>query len=198
MSENQKKPTPEIQKNPPLEQAGVLKEKDKLDLESRITETLKRLNGKLTKKDIDSLLSRIETTHSLEGMRKELVKEKKLDNVEISDELLQSILDLIGESREVAKSHIEELKLELSRLNPSPEYTIDNKVYLTNKFPWIKKLEESPLGKNIVLDIAGIAVGALDSAQAILKLLLWLLTDLIKLPGDVVKLIKKDDEDKAA
>jgi len=95
MSENQKKPTPEIQKKSSLEQVGILKEKDKLDLESRIAETLKRLNGRLTKKDIDSLLSRIETTHSLEGMRKELVKEKKLDNIEISDELLQSILDLI-------------------------------------------------------------------------------------------------------
>jgi hypothetical protein len=170
---------------------GILKDKEKREIETELIDTLKTMSRKLTKKDIDSLLSRVEVGKGLEGLRQALQKEKKLDSVEFSDETLQTILDLIRESKsieqELTKNNIEELRLEISKLNPSAEYEIDKQIYLTNRFPWIKRFENSELGKNIIIDIAGIAVGALDSAQAIFKFLLRLLVDLVKLPVDVVK-----------
>lgn len=92
---------------------------------------------------------------------------------------------------QVAGFGLQELKLELSRLNESKEYTVDKAMYLSSKFPWIKKLEESKLGDNIVIDIAGIAVGTLDSVHAILKFLLTLLGDLVMLPKQIITEIRK-------
>jgi hypothetical protein len=43
----------------------------------------------------------------------------------------------------VAESDIRELKLELNKLNISKEYTVDSAMYLSSRFPWIKKLEDS-------------------------------------------------------
>lgn len=84
--------------------AGVLKEKDKADLENRLTETLKNLNSRLTKKEILSLIHRIEVGKGLEGLRSELEKEKKLEGTKISDELLQDILNLFREVEQIAES----------------------------------------------------------------------------------------------
>ena len=92
---------------------------------------------------------------------------------------------------QVAEFGLQELKLELGRLNESKEYTVDTAIYLSSKFPWIKKLEESKLGDNIVIDVAGIAVGALDSVHAILKFLLALLGDLVMLPKQIIAEIQK-------
>ncbi|MDP2103298.1 MAG: hypothetical protein Q8K26_00060, partial [Candidatus Gracilibacteria bacterium] len=131
---------------------GVLKEKDKVDLENRLTETLKNLNSRLTKKEILSLIHRIEVGKGLEGLRSELKKEKKLEGTKISDELLQDILNLFREVEQIAESGLKELKLELSSLNESKEYTVDKAIYLTNRFPWIKRLEQSKLGENIIID----------------------------------------------
>lgn len=183
----------EVTKKPiPLEQqAGVLKDKEKSDLESQIMDTLKNLNSHMTKKEILSLIHRIEVGKGLEGLRAELSKEKKLEDAEISDEALGDILNLFREIEQVAESGIRELKLELGRLNESKEYTIDRAVYLSSRFPWIKKLEDSKLGENILIDIAGIGVGALDSAHAILKFLLTLLRDLVMLPKHIVDEVRK-------
>jgi len=76
-------------------------------------------------------------------------------------------------------------------LNVSKEYTVDKAIYLSSKFPWIKKLEDSKLGENIVIDLAGITIGALDSAHAIVKFLLILLGDLVMLPKHVLNEIQK-------
>lgn len=142
--------------------AGVLKEKEKREVEAELIDTLKTMSQKLTKKDIDSLLSRVEVGRGLEGLRQELQKEKKLNTVEFSNETLQTILDLIREShdleKQLTKSNIEELRLELTKLNPTLEYELDKQIYLTNRFPWIKRFEESELGKNIIIDLAGITV----------------------------------------
>lgn len=175
----------------PVENAGIFKEKDKLDLESRIVDTLKKLNGKLTKKEIMELFHRVEVGKWLDWLKKELEKEVKLGWKEISDEVLKAILDLIKESTELAHKWIEELKLELNKLNISKIYDIDKKVYFSNKYPWIKKLENSELGENILKDIAGIGVWVSDSAVAIFKLLLELVKDLIMLPRDLIKGGKK-------
>lgn len=181
----------EIQKQK-IPEAGILKEKEKKDLEDKIVDTLKKLNSGLTKKEIMSLFNKIEASKWLEWLKKDLQKEIKLWWKEIPEEILRSILDLIKESKEITLKWIEELKIELSKvLNESKEYEIDTEVYLSSKFKFIKKLEESELWKNIIIDIAGVTVWALDSAQAIFKLLLWLIKDLLLLPRDIVRKIKK-------
>ncbi|EKD66322.1 MAG: hypothetical protein ACD_49C00051G0021 [uncultured bacterium (gcode 4)] len=182
---------PEIQKQK-IPETGILKEKEKKDLEDKIVDTLKKLNSGLTKKEIMSLFNKIEASKWLEWLKKDLQKEIKIWGKEIPEEILRSILDLINESKEITLKWIEELKIELGKvLNESKEYEIDTQVYFTSKFKFIKKLEESELWKNIILDIAGVTVWALDSAQAIFKLLLWLIKDLLLLPRDIARKIKK-------
>lgn len=177
MSHEQKDLSPENPKkqNLPEQHSGILKDKEKTDLEKQIVDTLRSLNSHMTKKEILALIHRIEVGKGLEGLRAELSKEKKLENADISDEALQDIMNLFHEIERAAESGLKELKLELGRLNQSKEYTIDKAVYLSSKFPWIKKLEDSKLGDSIIIDIAGITVGALDSAHAIVKFLLILL-----------------------
>jgi hypothetical protein len=181
-----------IKKLVPNEQlAGILKDKEKIDLENQIIDTLKSLNNHLTKKEILALVHRIEVGKWLEGLRSELSKEKHLSNTEISDEALQDILNLFHEIEKVAESDIRELKLELNKLNISKEYTVDSAMYLSSRFPWIKKLEDSKLWENIVIDLAGIWVGALDSVYAIVTFLITLLGDLIMLPKHLMDEVQK-------
>jgi len=158
MPHEQRDSVKEIIKKPvsPEQQAGVLKDKEKSDLENQIVSTLKSLNSHMTKKEILALIHRIEVGKGLEGLRSELQKEKKLEGAEISDEVLQDILSLFREVEQLVVSGLKELKLELSNLNESKEYTINKTAYLTARFPWIKKLEESKLGENIIIDLAGI------------------------------------------
>lgn len=185
MSEKKDYTTERIVKTP--ENAGILKEKDKVDLENRIVETLRRLNGKLTKKEIMELFHKIEVTKWLDWLKNELEKEVKIGWNEIWEDVLKDLLDLIKEAKELTQKWIEELRIELSRINESKTYEIDKTVYLSSKFSWIKKLEESKLGENIILDLSWIAVWILDSAEAVFKILLWLIRDLIMLPADIIK-----------
>lgn len=165
----------------------ILKDKDTKDLEWRIVDTLKKLNSKLTKKEIMELFHRIEVWNWLDSLKQELEKEAKLWWKEISDDVLKIILDLIKESKELAHKWIEELKLELNKLNESKTYDFKNEMYFFNKYPWVKKLEESEMGKNLILDLAWIWVWLADSAVAIFKFLLELIKDLIMLPRDLIK-----------
>ncbi|PIZ01345.1 hypothetical protein COY60_04040, partial [Candidatus Gracilibacteria bacterium CG_4_10_14_0_8_um_filter_38_28] len=137
MSHEQKDSIGEIAKKPvSIEQhAGILKNKEKTDLENQIVDTLKSLNSHMTKKEILALIHRIEVGKGLEGLRGELEKEKKLEGAKISDEALQDIMNLFREIERVAESGLQELKLEISRLNVSKEYTVDKAIYLSSKFP---------------------------------------------------------------
>jgi hypothetical protein len=193
MSHEQKDISQEVIKKPvPIEQqVGILKDKEQKDLENQIIDTLKSLNSHMTKKEILALIHRIEAGKGLEGLRAELSKEKKLEGAEISDEALQDILNLFREIEQVAGSDLKELKLELSRLNESKEYIIDKTIYLSSKFPWIKKLEDSKLGESIIIDMVGIGVGAIDSVHAILKFLLTLLEDIVMLPKHIADEVRK-------
>lgn len=145
----------------------------------------------MTKKEILSLMQRIEVSNGLDGLRSELQKEEKLENTDISEETIRMVFDLIREVEQIAESGLRELRLEVSRLNVSREYSVDGHIYPTSRIPWVKRLEDSELGKNIVIDIAGIGVGAIDSAQAILKFLLTFLKDIFVLPRDIVAHIKQ-------
>lgn len=174
------------------ENIGILKEKEKVDLEKRIVETLRKLNGKLTKKEIMELFHKIEVSKWLDWLKKDLEKEIKIGGTEISDDVLKDLIDLIKEAKELTQKWIEELKIELNKINESKNYEIDKSVYLSSKFSWIKKLEESELGKSIVIDLSWIAIWLLDSAEAVFKILLWLIRDLIILPADLIKMWKKN------
>lgn len=191
--EHKDSPVLEVTRKPfPIEQnAGIFKDKDKTDLENQIVDTLRSINSHMTKKEILALIHRIEVGKGLEWLRSELGKEKKLEGAKISDEALQDILNLFREVEQVAESGLKELKLELRRLNESKEYVVDRAIYLSSRFPWIKKLEDSKLGENIVIDLAGIGVGTLDSVHAILKFLLTLLKDLVMLPKHIVDEVRK-------
>lgn len=176
--------------------AGIFKEKEKNDLENRIVDTLRSINSHMTKKEILALINRIETGKGLEGLRAELGKEKKLEGAKISDEALQDILNLFREIEQVAESGLKELRLEIGRLNESKEYVVDKAIYLSSRFPWIKKLEDSKLGENIIIDLAGIGVGALDSVHAIIKFLLMLVGDLVMLPKHIADEWRNSDPEK--
>lgn len=193
MSHEQKDSMEKIIKKPVSveQQAGILKDKERSDLENQIVSTLKSLNSHMTKKEILALIHRIEVGKGLEGLRSELQKEKKLEWTDISDDVLQDILSLFREVEQIVESRLKELKLELSNLNESKEYTIDKAAYLSAKFPWIKKLEESKLGENTIIDIAGMGIGAFDSAHVILKFLLTLLRDLVMLPKQILDEVRK-------
>ncbi|MBP8016759.1 hypothetical protein KAZ01_02015, partial [Candidatus Gracilibacteria bacterium] len=131
-------------------EVGVLKKKEKEELENKIIESLKKLNSNLTKKEILALMNSVEVGKGLDGLRKMLEKDKKLGDKEISDDALRAILDLIKEVKEITLHGIEELKLELNYLNESKEYAVDKNIYFSSKLSWIKKIEESPLCKNII------------------------------------------------
>lgn len=183
------KPVEKVKKVP--ENAWILKEKEKTDLENRIVETLRKLNGKLTKKEIMELFHKIEVAKWLDWLKKELEKEAKLGSKEIWEDVLKDLLDLIKEAKELTQKWIEELKIELNKLNTSKNFEIDNSVYLSSRFSWIKKFEDSELGKNIILDLSWVVVWIADSAEAIFKILLGLIKDLIMLPADILKTKKK-------
>ncbi len=171
-------------------EVGVLKKKEKEELENKIIESLKKLNSNLTKKEILALMNSVEVWKGLDWLRKMLEKDKKLWDKEISDDALRAILDLIKEVKEITLHWIEELKLELNYLNESKEYAVDKKIYFSSKLSWIKKIEESPLWKNIIIDITWITIWTIDSATAIFKILLWFIKDLFLLPRDVIRKLK--------
>jgi hypothetical protein len=180
-----KKKTPES-----VPQAGILKEKDR-ELESRIVDSLKKLSTKLTRKDIEALLRRIEIKQDINELRRELEKEEKLEGVTIDEATLQEIISLIREAQEAAERGLNELKIDLSKLNPSLDYEANPTIYLSSKRAGTSRLEKSRLGENIILDLKGFSVGVLDSAAAILRFLVTLLGDIVRLPRDVIRAIRR-------
>lgn len=124
--------------------AGILKEKEQKDLEGRIVDTMRSLGSRLTKKEILALAQKIEVSKGLDELRKSLESEAKLSK-EIPDDVLREVFHLIGEVRELTESGLKELKLEISKINPSKNYEIDQTAYLSHRFPWVKRLEETEL-----------------------------------------------------
>lgn len=68
MAHEQRDPIQEIIKKPvsPEQQVGILKDKEKTNLENQIVSTLKSLNSHMTKKEILALIHRIEVGKGLE------------------------------------------------------------------------------------------------------------------------------------
>jgi hypothetical protein len=195
MPETKKDSAPEQPKKPRVPEAGVLKEKEKKDLETRIVDTMRNLGSKLTKKEILALASKIEVSKGLDELKKNLESEGGIGK-EIPEEALRAVMDLVRGARELAESGLAELKLEISKTAIGKDYEIDLSTYFSHRFPWIKRLEESELGENVVIDVAGFLVGSVDSAVAAAKLLLLLVRDLFLLPAHAVRHYRSKKETK--
>lgn len=181
MSQSRKENEGERRRSAPEISAGVLKEKEKSDLEGRIVDTMRKLGSRLTKKEILSLAQKIEVSKGLDELKKSLENEAKFSK-DIPDDVLEEVCRLIQEAREITESGLKELRLEITKTNPTKQYDIDASTYYSNRFPWVKRLEETELGKSVVIDIEGFLVGAFDSAVGIVRLLLALVGDLFLLP----------------
>lgn len=165
--------------------SGILSETEKKkDLESRLSDTLRKLGSRMTRKEIRELASRIEVSKGLEWLKSELEKgESVFEN--LSEETLTEVLALIKEIKEAAESGLKELKIELTKINPTIDWEADKSMHFSDRFEFVKKLEQSELGKNIILDLEWFAIGALDSGVAILKMIMELIKDIFKLPKHV-------------
>lgn len=157
MSEKQpEKDVPKPGKSPEMS-AGILKKKEREDLEDRIVDTMKRLGSRLTKKEILALSQKIEVSKGLDELKRSLESEAKISK-EIPDEALSEVFRLIAEAREAAESGLKELRIEIARVHRSKNYEIDERTYPSSRFPWVKRLEGSELGKSVVVDVEGFLV----------------------------------------
>ena len=162
--------------------SGVLAEEDRKKLERSVLERFKRLGSRLTKKEINSLISQIETAGNLEALKEKISGVSK----EKSDELLLSeILDLAKEIRESALAGIEELRMDVGNLLKTEELVLKKGTFPSERFAFVKRLEKSELGTDIVLDIVGLGVGLIDSLVASIRLILILIRDFFLLPKDL-------------
>ena len=178
---DQSRKLPEVSVN-----AGILKEKERETIEAEIVEKLGGITKHLTRAEIGRLAERIKTADSIESLKNTLRQEERLEKSELSDEVVHDLFALIEEIRKVVKLSLDELRINIGKIDPEREFSVESAIYPSHHMEWVKRLEKSELGENIILDIAGITVGALDSVQAILKLLLLLITDIFLLPRDLM------------
>ncbi len=187
MSENRKEGPIQKPSATPEVHSGIRKsEEEKRELETRIGDTMRRLGTRLTKKEILSLASKIEASRGLDDLKKSLESDSEITK-EIPEETLKAVMELVRQARELAESGLKELKLDLGKTNVGRDYEIDKNAYFSNRFPWIKRFEESELGKNAIVDVEGFLLGTLDSAASIVKLLFLLLKDFFLLPADAYR-----------
>lgn len=90
--------------------AGILKQKEKKELENAIRGELIKLGSTFTKKDINSFLSLVETSKDIGELRKEL--EKNVDSKD-KKEAIASILQLADQIRSGALERIRALEGEI-------------------------------------------------------------------------------------
>lgn len=173
------------------ESAGVYHEERKKTEREFVLERLRRSH--VSSKGLDSLRTLMETSTNLEDLQNRLEKaEGSFDS-----ESYAEIRRIIAEIRSLSGSDLRRLKEDILsaerkiRANPSIFVSIDEAVYPSHALEWAKKLEDSPLGDSILKDVAGLAVGAADSAYAVLRLLVDLLVDLVRLPADVADLVRR-------
>lgn len=137
--------------------AGILKEKEQKDLENRLVETIKGLGTNMTRKEILALARQVETAKGLDELKRNLETQPGIGR-HIPEEVLRDLLQLCQEVREIAGSNLRELKLEIGKTNVMPEYDVNPSSYFSHRFPWVKRLEETELGKSVVIDVQGFLV----------------------------------------
>lgn len=173
---------------------GELKKQEKERLEREISGSLEHLRGSLSRDQIAALIEKLavaQARRDLEALKNDLENEPTLAGENMSDEARTAIVQLINDIQKATQLDIRELKLEVRHLNPSPHWEPLEHIYPTNKIKALQKLGESPLAKNIIIDVAGIVAGTLDSAAAVMKLLMTMIVDVFLLPRDLVRTLRK-------
>lgn len=95
MTESDKQHAP-LPKNPSPEMTGKFVESDKKKLESAVVDKLKSLGSKLTRKEIQELLSHVETAKNIESLKEKLTA-KTAERTD--DAALEEIFALYNEIR---------------------------------------------------------------------------------------------------
>lgn len=162
---------------------GHLKESEKKKLESDIAKSLQKLGKEMTHKEIQELITMIDTSKNLASLK------EKLDWLrQGGDEvLLKEILKISESIRKGAIEGIKELRVDVTEVLKNTPVELRKWIFLSEKFKKVARFENSELGENIILDIWGFWIGALDSIFAIAKLLVRLLADLYRLPQDLLQ-----------
>lgn len=180
---------------------GAIAASDREKLRLAITSELERMRHSLRKDDIDRLAAMIAherdigTNEALDGLHRELLSAR--DRREISDESLQSIQQLIQSARDLIESELShelsDLKALIERgdLNTIPDFEIKQGVYFSQKFPVIAALENSRLGESFSRDLLGFFVGATDSLYEIVRTIVLLIVDTVRLPYDLAQMLRK-------
>lgn len=182
-SEFPKPPRPEVA---PVH-VGHLKESDRKKMESDIVSRLQKLGKELTHKDIRELITAIETSKSLASL-----KEKLTGLHQDKDEaMLEEIIRIAESIRKGAMEGIKELRVDIGEVLRNTPVELRKGMFLSERFQSLGRFEKSELGENIVVDIAGFGIGAMDSIFAIAKMIAHLLSDLFYLPRDIVHSFKK-------
>ena len=187
MTDDRHEPRPQ---DAPQAGPGALKQQEKERLEREISGALENLRGSLSREQVAALMEKLasaRTRQGLDALRADLDGEKTLAGEGMSDEARAAVLRLINDVQRATQMDISELRLEVRRVHPSPHWEPLPEIYPTNKVALVRKLGESPLGKNLIFDVAGAVAGTLDSAAAVIKLLLAMIQDVFLLPRDVAR-----------
>ena len=188
----EKKDAPELPKNPRPEtpvHVGHLKESDRKKMESEIVSSLKRLGKEMTHKDIGELIAAIERSKSLAALKEELSGMHQ----DKDEAMLEEILHIAESIRRGAIEGIKELRVDIGEVLRNMPVELRKGMFLSERFGSLARFEKSELGENIVVDIAGFGIGAIDSVYVIAKLIAHLLSDLFYLPRDIAKVIRKSN-----
>lgn len=185
---------------PPTErEAGILKQKEEKEkLELDISRSLEGLKNSLSQGQVVELMSKLRGKEAREGLKHlkdELEREKTLGGEKVDDDARAALLKLISDAQKAVKEGVRELRLEVRTVNPSPHWEPLPHIYPTNAIPGVRKMEDAPLGKNLVVDVAALVAGTLDSLTAVAKVVAYLLWDLFRLPLDLVGKMGGDEKE---
>jgi hypothetical protein len=144
---------------------------------------LQKLWKEMTHKEIQELITMIDTSKNLASLKEKLEWLRQGGD----EVLLKEILKISEAIRKGAIEWIKELRVDVTEVLKNTPVELRKWVFLSEKFKQVGRFENSELGENILLDIGGFWIGALDSIFAIAKLLGRLLADLYRLPQDLLQ-----------
>lgn len=109
----------------------------------------------------------------------------------INKELKEKFIGLIQKIEELSKNERNDLIKEILTDREDPVPHVPDEIFPTHALAFVRTLESSPLGQNLIKDATGLVVGATDSAAALVKLGWALIKDVFLLPRDIISMIKK-------
>ncbi len=153
---------------------------------------MERRLGALTAGELDRLKGLVSSAKSLDELRTTVEATSEIP--EMTHEQRAEIIALVEQIRTLSEHERRQLLAEVVTLNESREHEVNNAVFASHRFDFVRRLEESPLGENILRDIAGVSVGVVDTGIVILQLMLDFVVDFVRLPRDLYALASKKEE----